>query len=92
MRINFAHIRERSTSGGWIDFAVFEARSSSGSNQGNAEVLSRLTSKARMAGYKIDQSALAFSEGGRIKFYGTPNLVDYLSKRGVPNWTHYIED
>lgn len=92
MRINFAHIREKSTSGGWIDFAVFDARSSSGSTQGNSEVLAQLTNKARMAGYKIDQSALAYNESGQLKFYGTPNLVDYLSKRGLPTWTHYIDD
>ena len=27
-------------------------------------------------GYKVDQSALAFTENGRLKFYGTKNLVD----------------
>ena len=26
MKINLAHIREHSTSGGWIDFAVFDAK------------------------------------------------------------------
>jgi len=92
MQIKFAHLRERSTSGGWIDFAVFEARSTSGTNQDNAEVLSRLTNKARIAGYKIDQSALAFMENGRIKYYGDKNLVEYLSHHGVSHWTHYIED
>jgi len=25
-RISFAHLRERSTTGGWIDFAVFDAK------------------------------------------------------------------
>jgi hypothetical protein len=92
MRINFAHIRERSTSGGWIDFAVFDARSSSGTNSGNAEVLAQLTKNARLAGHKIDQSALAYNESGQLKFYGTPNLVEYLSKSGLPNWTHYIDN
>lgn len=92
MRINFAHLRERSTSGGWVNFAVFEARSSIGTDHANAEVLARLTSKARISGLQIDQSALAFMEGSRIKFYGDKNLVDYLSKSGIPNWTHYIDD
>lgn len=92
MRINYAHLRERSTSGGWIDFAVFEARSTSGTESANAEILTRLTNKARAAGQKIDQSALAFQEHGRIKFFGDIKLVEYLSKTGVPRWTHTIND
>ena len=27
MRINLAHLRERAASGGWVNFAVFDARS-----------------------------------------------------------------
>jgi len=92
MRINYAHMRERSTSGGWIDFAVFDARSSSGTDSANSEVLARLTTKARASGQKIDQSALAFQEAGRIKFFGDRKLVEYLSKVGLPSWTHTIND
>jgi hypothetical protein len=92
MRINYAHLRERSTSGGSIDFAVFEARSTSGTDSANSEVLARLTAKARAAGQKIDQSALAFQEAGRIKFFGDRKLVEYLTKAGVPRWTHTIND
>lgn len=93
MKIDFAHIRERSTAGGWIDFAVFGARSTSGTDTANAEVLARLTLKARAAGYKVDQSALAFNEYGRTRFYGDKNLVGYLSKSGgLPRWTHSIDD
>lgn len=91
MRINFAHIRERSTSGGWIDFAVFEAHSTSGSDSANNQVLVSLTAKARMAGYRIDKSALAFNEHGRLKFYGDKNLVNYLSRSGLPHSTHWID-
>lgn len=91
MKIKLAHIRERSTLGGWIDFAVFEAKSISGSNQENARLLSQLTAKAAIAGLKIDQSALAFMENGQVKFYGTPNLVKYLSSAGIPRWTHEID-
>ncbi|ABM40193.1 hypothetical protein [Polaromonas naphthalenivorans] len=90
MKINFAHIRERSTSGGWINFAVFEANSTSGSDSANAQVLADLTNKTQLAGYKIDQSALAFMRQGRLTFYGTKNLVDYLSKQRLPSWTHSI--
>lgn len=34
MQINFAHLREQSTTGGWINFAVFDARSTSGGDSG----------------------------------------------------------
>lgn len=91
MKINLAHIREHSTSGGWIDFAVFDAKSTSGGDSGNATLLSQITAKARASGLKIDQSALAYSENGRIQFYGTKNLVDYLSRSGLPQWTHEID-
>ena len=92
MRINYAHLRERSTSGGWINFAVFEARSVSGTDSANSEVLARLTTKARASGQRIEQSALAFQEHGRIKFFGDRKLVEYLSKAGAPRWTHTLDD
>lgn len=91
MKINLAHIRERSTSGSWIDFAVFDAHATTNTDAANAEVLAQLTTKARMSGLKIDQSALAFNENGRLKFYGTKNLVSYLSNNGLPRWTHAID-
>ena len=91
MKINVAHLRERSTSGGWIDFAVFDAKSHSGSKSDNEALLQQLTIKARLAGLKIDQSALAYNQNGRPKFYDSKNLVDYLSNNGVPGWTHDID-
>ncbi len=91
MRINFAHVRERSTTGGPIDFAVFDARSTSATKAGDDAVLADLTIKARRAGYKIDQAALAYNEAGRLRFYGSKNLVEYLSRRGLPRWTHWID-
>lgn len=87
MKIKFAHLRERSTSGGYIDFAVFDAKSTNGDNDG---ILYRLTQAARAAGLKVDQSALAFESGGRINFYGDKNLVSHLSKGWIPHWTHEI--
>ena len=88
MRINFAHLRERSTSGGWIDFAVFDAKSTTGSND---QLLASLTLRARASGLKIDQAALAYTEGGRLMFYGSKPLIDFLSRSGVPRWTHRID-
>ena len=91
MRINFAHLRERSTVGGWIDFAVFAANSTSRTQAGKAAILADLTLKTRRAGFRVDQSALAFEENGRVQFFGNKNLVKYLSQRGVPRWTHSID-
>ena len=61
-------------------------------SSGRAEVLARLTVSARMQGLKIDKAALAFMEGSRPAFYGTPDLVRFLCKSGVPRWTHWIDD
>lgn len=91
MRIRFAHLRERSTSGGYINFAVFQANSNDGTDSGRAEVLHSLTMQARMQGLRIDQSALAYDEHGRLRYYGDRNLVSYLARRGVAQWTHHID-
>jgi hypothetical protein len=91
MKINMAHLREKSTTGGWIDFAVFDAKSISGTDSDNQELLSDLVVKARLNNLKIDQAALAFQQHGQIRFYGHKNLVDYLAKNGVPSWTHSID-
>jgi hypothetical protein len=91
MRINLAHLRERAASGGWVNFAVFDARSSSGSRDDNARLLTQLTARARASNLRVEQSALAFNSGGRLQFFGSPPLVDFLSKNGIPGWTHTID-
>lgn len=91
MKVNLAHLRETARSGGWINFAVFDARSSSGTTADNTSLLAQLTAKARAANLRVDQAALAFMSGGRMQFFGSPPLVDYLSNRGVPGWTHSID-
>lgn len=91
MNVNLAHLLERSRSGGWINFAVFDARSSSGTRDDNSLLLAQLTAKAKSANLRVDQSALAFMSGGRVQFFGSPSLVDYLSKSGLPGWTHTID-
>lgn len=91
MRINFAHVRGRAQSGGWINFVVFDARSSSGSDSDNSTLLAQLTAKARANSLKVDQAALAFASGGRLRFFGSRPLVDFLSKSGLPAWTHHMD-
>lgn len=88
MKIKMAHLRERATNGGWINFVVFDAKSTSGDN---GSLLHHLTSVARGTGLRVDQSALAYRSGSRIQFFGTPSLVSYLSKMGLPAWTHTID-
>lgn len=91
MKINFAHLRERAQSGGWINFAVFEARSNSGTSSDNSTLLANLTMRARSSKLKVDQSALAFSANGRIQFFGSPPLVEYLSRNGLPGWNYSLD-
>lgn len=91
MKVNLAHLREHGRSGGWINFAVFDARSSSGTRDDNSRLLMQLTAQARLANLRIDQSALAYRSGGQVQFFGSPPLVEYLSKAGVPGWTHTID-
>ncbi|MFB2718781.1 hypothetical protein [Shewanella xiamenensis] len=86
-KINMAHLRERATNGGWINFAVFDAKSTTGDNSG---LLYELTQMARANGLQVDQSALAYKSGGGIMFEGDPNLVKYLSKSWYPQWTHQL--
>jgi hypothetical protein len=40
---------------------------------------------------RVEAAALAYEEHGQIKTWGDPFAVDYLSKRGVPRWTHYLD-
>lgn len=90
MRINFAHLRERAQSGGWVNFCVFDARSSSGTSTDNSQLLARLTARARASNLHVDQAALAFTSSGRLQFFGSPPLINFLSKSGLPRWTHHI--
>ncbi|WP_256728527.1 hypothetical protein [Burkholderia pseudomallei] len=57
----------------------------------NVILLSQLTAQVRANSLKIDQSALAYSSGRRVIFYGNPSLVEFLSESGVPRWTHHID-
>lgn len=91
MKINFAHLRDKSTTGGWIDFVVFDAHSVANTDSANDKLLQDLTSLARSNGLKVDKSALAFARSGRIYFYGSPDLVKYLSDNFTGRWTHTLE-
>ena len=81
-----AHLRDQG-----IDFAVFNAKALEDTDAARDDLLAQLTNAARLQGLKIDKSALAYRSGARNRFYGTPDLVRYLTQRGVPRWTHTIE-
>ena len=90
MQINFAQLRERAQSGGYIDFAIFEAKSSFECDRDKDVLLSQLTQAARRQGLKVDQSALAYRSGSRTQYYGDKPLVQHLSRRGLRGWTHTL--
>jgi len=82
MKINMAHIRHKSTSGTPIDFAVFDAKPHSTDSASLDKVLNELVVKAKANDLKIDQAALVYKQNNQIKFWGSKNLVDFLSKNG----------
>ena len=86
MRIEMAHLRTQG-----IDFAVFAADANDHTNTGRQRLLGQLIAQARRNNLHVDKAALAFQEAGRTKFFGTPDLVRYLSSRGVPRWTHSLD-
>jgi hypothetical protein len=88
LKIRLAHLKERSTTGGWINFAVFDAKSTTGDN---ATLLQKLTLTARASGLRVDQSALAYHENGQVKFFGDRNLVSHLATNWSPQWTHTLD-
>jgi hypothetical protein len=85
MQIGMAHLRTQG-----IDFAVFDADATDRTQQGRNRLLGELVARARANGLKVDKAALAFSEFGHVTFFGTPDLVRFLSNSGVPQWTHTL--
>lgn len=87
MKIKMAHLNDQG-----IDFAVFGANARVGTDAARAELLAELTVKARLEGLKVDKSALQYGQGRQIRFYGTPDLVNYLASiGGVRHWTHQMD-
>ena len=91
MRVNFAHMKYASTPGEAVSFALFEARSNSGSDKDNQVLLEKLVEHARSVGLRVDTAALVYQEGERVKFWGKADLVGRLANGGLPRWTHYLD-
>ena len=83
--IRMAHLRTQG-----INFAVFAADAPSRSDDDRAELLHKLANEARRSGFRVDKAALAFSQGRRTVYYGTSDLVHYLSNHGISHWTHSL--
>ena len=86
MNIKMAHIREQG-----ISFAVFAADATTRTNSGRSQLLASLVREAEGSGLKVDKAALCYQRGRNLEFYGTPDLVRFLSNRGRPRWTHELD-
>jgi hypothetical protein len=87
MKVSLAHLREQG-----INFAVFDADAVSHLNSDRSRLLSQLVAATRLAGLRVEKAALAFMQGGRLTFYGTPDLVQLLvNARWAPSWTHTVD-
>lgn len=86
MRIEMAHLQAQG-----ISFAVFNADANDRTKVSRQQLLSELVAKARGNHLRVDKAALAFQEAGRTTYFGTPDLVRYLSSSGVGRWTHTLD-
>lgn len=83
--IRVAHLRTQG-----ISYAVFDADVRTGLDADRNALLRELTVEAERQGLRVQKAALAFSQGGRVTFFGTPDLVRYLAANGVSHWTHTL--
>lgn len=90
--VQLAHFRQQTATGQFVDFAIFDAKTESGSEEDNLELLNGLILKAiELENLKIDQAALMFEKNGEVRFYGSNDLVNYISKVGFKKWTHTLK-
>ncbi|MDR6221292.1 hypothetical protein [Deinococcus soli (ex Cha et al. 2016)] len=85
MNFNIAHVNIQGQ-----NCLICEANAQDGTDRSRSAVLARLVAAARAKNLRVDKSALAYTEYGRLKFYGTPDLVKFLANNGLPNWTHTL--
>jgi hypothetical protein len=55
-----------------------------------SQLLGELTFEAQRRGLRVEKAALVYKRGGRVEFWGTPDLVRFLANMGVPRWTHVL--
>ena len=91
MKINMAHFRQKTSNDDFMEFAIFDAKSESGTESDNLTLLNQLTNNARLNKFKVDQAVLFYKEDGQLRFFGSTDLAKYLAKVGFPKWTHEID-
>lgn len=73
-----------------VSCLIFAADTVTKSDSARREALVRLQVMARANGMIATKSALATTQNGRAYYFGSPDLVRYLSINGVPRWTHKL--
>lgn len=87
MKVRLAHLQQQG-----INFVVFDADATDHTDSSRATLLSQLVMKARISGLKVEKAALAFSQHGRLGFYGSKDLVKLLVSASFAGpWTHEID-
>ncbi len=85
MSINVAHVNIQGH-----NCLICDADATSRLDSDRSRLLSQLVARARASGLRVDLAALAFTQHGRITFYGERSLTQFLANRGLPRWTHTL--
>ena len=85
MQINVAHVNIQGQ-----NCLICEANAKDHTDSTRSTLLAQLTAAARAQNLRVEKSALAFSEHGRLQFYGSRDLVGFLANNSLPRWTHKL--
>lgn len=91
MRIEFAHVRARATSGRDVNIAVFDAKPNNNTDTARRQLLNQLTFAARGNNLRVEASGLVYEEYGQLKAWGDQFVVDFLNKNGIPQMTYTLD-
>jgi len=91
MRIEFAHLRQRSTTGQMVDFAVFHAKANGNTDADRQRWLSELGNSSSSSRRKVDVAALVYQEGTQMTWWGHPFVGDFINRLGVPSANYYVK-
>ena len=87
MQIEMAHVQIQG-----INVAVFDADAQTHNDHDRADLLADLTVRAQRNNLRVEKSVLVYREFGQIRFFGTPDLVQFLvGQHVVPRMTHTLD-
>ena len=89
MKLNYAILKDPASDK--LSNVVFQVNSPRGLERQQMELLRQLMMYVSRRGLNVNQAVLAFQEGEELKFFGSRNLVDHLTKNGLPPWTHSLK-